>query len=800
MISTRWYKVLNDLWSHKLRTVIIVLSIAVGLFAVGMIVSSQSILSTELARSYAQINPSSGVVRTAELFDEAFVRAVRNMDGVDDAEARRLISARIEVRPNEWENMTLFVVEDYAEMRVNKIWAHSGAWPPPDRAILIERAALPVLQTEIGNSLRIEMPNGQERTLPIAGLAHDLAQLPAQIDGTPYGYITFETLEWLGEDHGFNELDLAVTDPTDPVLVRDVVNSVKTKAERNGYTIPLSMTAEPGQIPLDDVLDAILLAMGVLGVLSLFLSAFLIVNTVTALLAQQKRQIGIMKAIGARTTQIMGMYLGLVLFYGAIALIIAAPLSILGARVLSRFMAGLFNFDLIQIETPPEALILQIAVGLIVPVLASLYPFLAGLRISAAEAMSSYELEKQHFGSSLIDRLMSGTVLWSLRRLLMRPWILSLRNTFRSKGRLALTLITLTLGGAIFIAVFSVQSSLFRTLDDLLVTWDFDTMIIFSRPYRTVRIEQEALAVPGVSKADTWAQSVARRIRPDGSESGSIFVFAPHVNSELIAPPVLTAGRWLTPDDTNAIVVTAFTLKDEPDIELKGEIVLKMAGKERTYRVVGIAVGTAAPMVYANYDYVARVTGNTGRADVALVATASDEREYIDEVTKALEAHYGAVGMDVSGVGTLARELDEASAMFGIVINLMLVMAVLLAIVGGLGLMGAMSINVLERTREIGILRAIGAPSRGVAQVFVREGIAIGFISWILGAVLALPLSRWLSDTIGKLMMGTPLSFDYSVNGLLLWLLLVAILSSLASFVPARNASRLTVREVLAYE
>lgn len=87
-----------------------------------------------------------------------------------------------------------------------------------------------------------------------------------------------------------------------------------------------------------------------------------------------------------------------------------------------------------------------------------------------------------------------------------------------------------------------------------------------------------------------------------------------------------------------------------------------------------------------------------------------------------------------------------------------------------------------------------------VAQVFVREGVSIGIISWVLSTLLALPLSKWLSDAIGELVMETPLSFDYSVNGLLFWFLLVAILSGLASFVPARNASRLTVQEVLAYE
>jgi putative ABC transport system permease protein len=114
--------------------------------------------------------------------------------------------------------------------------------------------------------------------------------------------------------------------------------------------------------------------------------------------------------------------------------------------------------------------------------------------------------------------------------------------------------------------------------------------------------------------------------------------------------------------------------------------------------------------------------------------------------------------------------------------------------------MGTMSINVLERTREIGVLRAIGAPNRGVARVFIREGIAIGMISWGLGALLAYPLGKGLSDAVGLSVMGVPLNFAYSFTGLWVWLALVILLSAMASFIPARNASRLTVREVLAYE
>jgi putative ABC transport system permease protein len=148
----------------------------------------------------------------------------------------------------------------------------------------------------------------------------------------------------------------------------------------------------------------------------------------------------------------------------------------------------------------------------------------------------------------------------------------------------------------------------------------------------------------------------------------------------------------------------------------------------------------------------------------------------------------------------MADERTEVETALGAVIVLLLVMALLLAIVGGLGLMGTMSINVLERTREIGVLRAIGAPNRGVAQVFIREGMAIGVLSWLLGSLLAFPLGKALSDAVGRPIMGVPLTFSYSMAGVWMWLVLVVILSGLASLLPARNASRLTVREVLAYE
>jgi putative ABC transport system permease protein len=205
-------------------------------------------------------------------------------------------------------------------------------------------------------------------------------------------------------------------------------------------------------------------------------------------------------------------------------------------------------------------------------------------------------------------------------------------------------------------------------------------------------------------------------------------------------------------------------------------------------------------MLYANYDYLAKSTNRVGESDALLVRTQLHDADSVEANSKALEDHFERMGLGVSMISTLPRERADAEAIFDAVVALLLVMAILLALVGGLGLMGTMSINVLERTREIGVLRAIGAPNRGVAQVFIVEGLTIGLLSWLLGSVTAIPMTHALNRALGEATMGNPLTYSYSMPGLWLWLVVVLILSALASFIPARNASRLTVREVLAYE
>ena len=166
----------------------------------------------------------------------------------------------------------------------------------------------------------------------------------------------------------------------------------------------------------------------------------------------------------------------------------------------------------------------------------------------------------------------------------------------------------------------------------------------------------------------------------------------------------------------------------------------------------------------------------------------------------ALEEHLEGLGYQVNWTLTSQTERAQAESQFNVLVMFLLIMAVLLAVVGAIGLMGTMSLNVAERAREIGVLRAIGASNQATRQVFLVEGLAIGLVSWAAGALVALPISRFMSNLIGIAFVNRPLDFAFAVAGVGLWLVIVVVISTLATLAPAASAARLTVREALAYE
>lgn len=791
----RLQKVFRDLSSNKMRSALVVLSIALGVFAVASMSIAQVVLSRNMQNSYMAINPPSARLET-DLFQEDILRAVRNLPMVGEADARYRLTTRVLVGTDTWLPLTLYAIDDYDDIRINRIAPISGAWPPPRHEVLLERATLDYLETQMGAALLVETPGDKQRWMPVAGLVEDTAQVAPFLMGEGYGYITMDTLEWLGEQRGFNQVYIiAAENPYSRESALDVAAAVRDqRIEGNGLKVYSALVAQPGQHPLNDLLQTLVLMLSLFGWLSLLLSGFLVINTIGALLTQQTRQIGIMKALGAGRNQVLLIYLLLVLLFGTIATLIALPLSALGAYGFCWLILNLFNFRLQEFTVPVHLVLLMGLVGVGTPLLTAFYPVLAGTRITVREAISSNGQQGKGFGLRGIDRLIQQITL------LPYPLLLSLRNTVRRKGRLLLTLTTLSLGGAMFVSVFSVYDSLFSTLDDITRYWQYDIEVNIQQPYRIERMEGGILVLPGVAAVESWSVKDAFRLRPDGSENENIRIIAPATGSTFIEPVVLD-GRWLLPEDENAIVINSDILREEPDIQVGDQMTLKIDSQEITWQVVGIITGQLnGSIAYVNHAYLSRATHDSGYANRLVLQTEQHDAAALEAMRALLEAHFRRNGTFVSSIETSTEKRFQLEALFNIATSASFMMALIIALVGGIGLTGTMSLNVMERTREFGIMRSVGALSHDIVQIVLVEGICIGLVSSVAGIGGAYPLGNMISALVGAAFLNAPLRYTFGTNGALIWLVVAIMLAALASFLPAWRAARFSVREVLAYE
>jgi len=798
MLRPRWRKVLHDLWDNKFRTLLVVASIAVGVFAIGVIAGTFVLLSEDLSGSYARINPAN-IELITDSFDPDFVDVIRRMDGVAEAEGRRSVTVRVRLPAGEWDVIKLIAVPDFAEMQINQLLPLQGAAVPLDQQVILERKTIESMGVSVGTLLEIELDDDTTRQMRVAGSAQELTIGYDGILGELRGFVTFDSLEWLHASSSLNQvLATLSSDPDDREHIQAMASAITDRLEKSGREVYSTELSKKTEHPLASIIEALLGVLGILGVLVVFLSGALISNTMSALLNQHLRQIGVMKLVGGRQSQVIGMYLTLIEAFGLIALLIGIPLGGWGAFALSGLAADIINFvlrDRPLIPVIPLALVLQVFVGLLAPLGAGMLPVIKGSRTTVREALSSTGLSASGAKKGRLDRLLERI------RVLSRPLLISIRNTFRRKGRLALTLFTLTLGGAIFIAVFNTRAALDLKVDESVKYFLADVNLDFARPYRIERVRRELMAIEGVQDVEVWTSTSAELVHDNGSSPDMISVLAPPAGSKLVDPTMLQ-GRWLLPGDKNAIVVNEAFWSDYPNLKPGDTLRLDVADREDDWVVVGIYqyTGIDRMIAYANYDYMARELDQLYHASLYRIVTTDHSLAFQKQVGALVEARFKDLGFRISTVESGMALAESITDVLGILIIILLAMALLTALVGSIGLAGTMSMNVLERTREIGVMRAIGAHNQIVSQLVIIEGVIIGLISYGLGVVVSFPITSVLSNVISRSIFNSPAQIAFTAQGFLIWLLLVSVLSIVASILPARNATQLTIREVLAYE
>jgi putative ABC transport system permease protein len=369
-----------------------------------------------------------------------------------------------------------------------------------------------------------------------------------------------------------------------------------------------------------------------------------------------------------------------------------------------------------------------------------------------------------------------------------------------------MTLCLLAAGGAMFMTAMNVSTAWGDNLKRIYIQRLYDLEVRLNGDMLADSLLAAVASVPGVKTVEKWNSSSTSiagnssievtQTYPDKGH-GSFVLMAGPVPTKLLNPTVVE-GRWLHNAAANDVVLNQMARKD---YNIGDQVVLNVDGKPITWNIIGFSEDVGSPATaYVSAEALASLTDSPVGVNLIRISYHDRARENASLKNRDVELFFENAGISVGSLVPVWLLHNAIAAHMKVLVNSLMAMAILMALVGSIGLMSTMSMNVLERTREIGVMRAIGATPQKIKKLIVWEGLLIGGLSIFAAFGLSLILSMFMGRFIGNLAFRTPLSLTISPLALAAWVLIIIIGSYLATLFPSRRANRITTREALAYE
>lgn len=823
MAKVRWRKLRRDVQAAWGRVLMVQVALALALAGVGTVMGARAVLDRGIGASYLGTHPADATLELPGGVDEALLAAVRARPEVGQADRRQMVQARVRVRPEDpWQGLVLFAA-DFSALQLNTFTPERGTWPPPLGAILIERTSAGLVERERAGTedrarswihsmhgghggddagrapapsaapVVVQTPHGAPREISLAGAVHDGGLAPSWQEHRAYGYTTVETLALLGEPPLLRELLVQFRPP--PRTTGEVEVAAASLARwlvERGHPVHEIRIPRLRQHPHQGLMSAVQVVLLLFSMLLLILTAVVMATVLSALLARQARELGVMKAIGASTAQIVALYAVFVVALGAGALILALPLAYVGARAMTSQVAAMMNLAAFDQRLPASVFVSLTVLGFAVPLVFSMVPILRAARVTVRQALSSHGAGAD-FARPSLSRL---------------P--IALRNALRRPARLAFSLAMLGMAGTLVLSAANTQHGLAQVSSKLDVARRFDVELRLHEPVPAAQVASLA-SVPGVTRLESWPAVEAALVRegqevdvvhtyPDGGHGSSLLTAMPAGSTALNLP--ILRGRWLDEPagegelDGAGEVVLGNSHPAARGTPLGALVTLSAEGRRSTWKLVGVVEEIGGASAFVSEAAYRRATGDAGVRLLRLSTTARNSGER-SAIIAALERALAARGVAVQYAmpALLLRSIIDDHV--ALVVRAVLAMAGLLALVGFFGLGSMTAIGVAERTREIGILKALGASQRRILRIFLSESLAVATLSCALAALLSLPMTALINAhvALGSL---SPPSFSFSPTALLAWPAAALTGSALACLLPAYRAARLSIREALA--
>lgn len=796
MFFALFRKAYRDVTKRRVRSLLTLVGILIGVAGVTAIVSTGQNLARAQQAAYANASQSDisywvwnapaslpralseiGNVRVAELRVDFFTRC-RWGDG--DGIAR---------------DVYLHGIADFENQKADEVFLRTGRFPR-EGEVVIEQSALSVIPLRLGDTLTCRGDSGEpSRTFTLVGTI----QTPNYPSASLLDYATLyapssEVIRLLGAS-GSNGLLVKV----DKIAqAQDTARDISQLLDRRQIQHGAATIRDPENYLGKRELDALLAVLAIFSAVGLITSGFLVANTLAAIVTEQISEIGTLKALGGTRAQVMLVYLLSALVYGIIGTVLGLVVGAFASLRLMLFIGSLLNLT-IDFQVSPLGMGLGAGVGILVTLIAGMIPAFAATRIPVKRALESYGITPT-YGMGRLDR--------ALQRLVALPPLaaMSVRNLARRKSRALVTMVVIGVAVATSLAAQAVSASVDTAIDDLFRTYRADAWVWFGE-YVGDNMRAALLSVDGVKQAEVWSLQSAwvtkEGVPGAGNEQARaerVRVWGLPADTELYIPN-LAQGRWYDASASDEAVIST-DLVESLGVSLGDTIGVDTGDDLRAFRVVGVTIDNSvflgsqvAGKVFVPETVVAKMQGREGWATFFAASFAEHDVGRVEAQLDAISQKFSRYQI---GSDSAVREVKGAKEQTRILTVALTAMSILVGLIGALGVINTITLNVLERRREIGVLRSVGASDGNVMQAFLTEGLAFGVGGWLIGIVLGYPLGLVLIGVMEAVLFH--LNYIFTPQMVLTSLGLSLVVTGGASLIPALAAARMKVKEVLRYE
>ncbi len=801
-LPTRWVKVLRDVQDAPGRLLMIVAALTVSLMAVVAMLTTFTVLRREVPRSFLSSHPASARLSLEGTVPDDVLRLVRARRDVAMADVSGRMSAQLMLTSGESLPVLLFIVPAFTEGRVDALHRETSA-NDVSEGLMIERSALALTRAAVGEGITLRLPNGSQHVVRVAGTVHDPGVAPAWQEQVIYAYATPAMLGKLGVTVTLDQLKLVARDSTASLAVIDrLVHDLTDSLTARGHVVRAAQVPPAREHPHQSQMNAIVTMLLIFSLLGLLLGGLLTATVISALLAQQVRQFAIMKAIGAGTAQIRRMYVLLAGVIGVTSVLLAVPLGVVTGRALVRTVSTLLNLRLDSLRAPWWVLAGAAMLGVVTPMLAAAVPVQRAARRTVRASIDEHDAR---------DAGDAGLLATVIRRLRLDDIAATLaaRNAVRRRTRLLMTAGLLAGAGAMCIASLDLRAAWEAKVSTAARDRQYDIELHLRDAVADSLLRRVAGELPTVAALEGWnATGAVRetddspagigRVHADGGH-GALTYRAAQPATSMIAHR-MAEGRWLVDGDTDAVVINSMARSlSFADVVIGERVSLRINGTVRTLTLVGIMhESLTQSTAYVTPATFAAHTNLDARSSAFRVRMADRSESAVTAEAPRVAQAFERAGVPVRRVLTSGRMAAAQGGHVYILVATLALIAVAMAVTGLIGLASALGVSVLERTREFGVMRGIGASRSVIVRSVVLEGLCMAVCS-LLPAVV---MSRLLSGIVGAVLASVAqqdLVLSLSLSGVAAWAMVLALAAAMVSAFPANRAASLTVRDAITH-